>query len=607
MSKICHICLEDRLIKPFTLSCGHEFCHSCLKGYVDSQINCGICDIKCFHPTRNGESTCKQFLRDKDIKALTTTKMWKKALKWKKKHLLSAHGKVRECPYCEHIEKFEGDENIQKCSSCEKRYCAIHGRAHAWNVSCKEFEADQEQISQKIINDTCTKCPGCSEGVQKSYGCNHMTCTKCDTHFCFLCGEKLVRPVYPHYNDNSIRNVLFGCGGMLYLKQKPSTWTRLRMRFSLARTIMWRNRSIASRYLMFPTFVASLWSGLVSIREIQVALVLLIPIKRVSWLTGILWERVFKWPSKMWTPFADSYYLYMENLFRALPIIWDSIVPMRRRWYFSEPHIWMLCHDIFGCVYCLFLIEIIWSIFSHLYSWHTHFMFYLVLLPEVVYQVFRPNYFTCHKFPLNYIVCTLTLMNELYFLRVLPEIYKSPRSTWLIMLVRNSLTSAILYIGRTVISSLYSFIFRRSQSFISLMLKPSPRLLYKTYLFICDFPWTLSTFITLQVDYLNNMAQEFIKYGTRLTTSEPVNTILFVLNHPNCSFPIFLMILFAYFFVKRRTSAKVETVGESNFSLTQWEKANERKKRQRKWKQWQKAIFLGFFIALILLDSCFKN
>lgn len=34
-------------------------------------------------------------------------------------------------------------------------------------------------------------CPTCNVRVQRSFGCNHMTCTQCRTHFCYRCGTQL--------------------------------------------------------------------------------------------------------------------------------------------------------------------------------------------------------------------------------------------------------------------------------------------------------------------------------------------------------------------------------------------------------------------------------
>ena len=52
----------------------------------------------------------------------------------------------------------------------------------------KEYEMDQ--LFTKLIENSpdCSQCPSCEIVIQKSDGCNLMTCAHCDTKFCFLCG-----------------------------------------------------------------------------------------------------------------------------------------------------------------------------------------------------------------------------------------------------------------------------------------------------------------------------------------------------------------------------------------------------------------------------------
>lgn len=46
------------------------------------------------------------------------------------------------------------------------------------------------------------KCPNCLTLIQKSDGCNKMTCSKCNIFFCNLCGDRLNRnDPYEHYNN----------------------------------------------------------------------------------------------------------------------------------------------------------------------------------------------------------------------------------------------------------------------------------------------------------------------------------------------------------------------------------------------------------------------
>lgn len=62
-----------------------------------------------------------------------------------------------------------------------------------------------------------TQCPSCSTYIQRSDGCNKMTCSKCLVFFCNLCGDRLNRnDPYEHYN-----NPLNRCFGKLFQGMVP--------------------------------------------------------------------------------------------------------------------------------------------------------------------------------------------------------------------------------------------------------------------------------------------------------------------------------------------------------------------------------------------------
>ncbi|SJX62728.1 related to ring finger protein 14 [Sporisorium reilianum f. sp. reilianum] len=59
----------------------------------------------------------------------------------------------------------------------------------------------EEQQTQQWLSDYTTPCPTCGIAIEKSYGCNHMTCKSCQTHYCYLCGKPIsAQNPYHHFN-----------------------------------------------------------------------------------------------------------------------------------------------------------------------------------------------------------------------------------------------------------------------------------------------------------------------------------------------------------------------------------------------------------------------
>jgi len=82
--------------------------------------------------------------------------------------------------------------------------CPLPDCYHAWCKLC------QQSIDSSGPNHSCDGtlelhhlmrkegwkyCPTCKTPIQKTSGCNHMTCITpaCNTHFCYLCGELIVK------------------------------------------------------------------------------------------------------------------------------------------------------------------------------------------------------------------------------------------------------------------------------------------------------------------------------------------------------------------------------------------------------------------------------
>lgn len=55
-----------------------------------------------------------------------------------------------------------------------------------------EEEATADMIEEEIRAGRYKRCPSCTRVIQRTQGCDHMTCRRerggCGAHFCFVCG-----------------------------------------------------------------------------------------------------------------------------------------------------------------------------------------------------------------------------------------------------------------------------------------------------------------------------------------------------------------------------------------------------------------------------------
>ncbi|KAI9635251.1 uncharacterized protein MKK02DRAFT_27103 [Dioszegia hungarica] len=58
----------------------------------------------------------------------------------------------------------------------------------------------EDEENKKWLEQRTRACAGCGVRVEKSHGCNHMTCGRCGSHFCYRCGTSLrSTDPYMHY------------------------------------------------------------------------------------------------------------------------------------------------------------------------------------------------------------------------------------------------------------------------------------------------------------------------------------------------------------------------------------------------------------------------
>jgi E3 ubiquitin-protein ligase RNF14 len=236
--------------------CGHVFCVDCLQNFYNSCIAEGdVAKVVCMDPTCGGDTV--QERRGKKLRSVSPKELLnipldrvavQRYVNIKRKKKMEADKKLSYCPrkWCqgfsfskqypkitsledyddsaseaEHPLIDDGDYRLAKCEDCSFVYCRVcHASWHGEHIRCEpksleELTAEEKASSEYIAQNT-TPCASCSCPVQKSYGCNHMQCSQCQTHFCYLCSAWLdPRDPYDHFRKDKNRPAT-NCTGRLF-------------------------------------------------------------------------------------------------------------------------------------------------------------------------------------------------------------------------------------------------------------------------------------------------------------------------------------------------------------------------------------------------------
>ena len=103
--------------------------------------------------------------------------------------------------------RFNPADLLCVCDDCGFAFCSRCLQSwHGEFVRCtgkktKQELTEEEKASMAYLELHTSPCPTCSAPAQKTHGCNHMVCSRCDTHFCYLCSAWLdPSNPYKHYN-----------------------------------------------------------------------------------------------------------------------------------------------------------------------------------------------------------------------------------------------------------------------------------------------------------------------------------------------------------------------------------------------------------------------
>lgn len=237
--QLCPVCFTD---KPGSqcqrlINCGHIFCNTCLTDYMQLGITeGGVTSIRCML------HECSAEINPANVKSVVSDALYGRYDRLLLQKSLDGMSDVQYCPrqHCRCAVIIDREHNLGSCQECGFSFCTCcrctyHGlekckfQIDDMNKYMKGTEEEKESLRQRygkqkitdmveyfqsinLIQESTVKCPKCQRCIEKTDGCNKMTCSQCNTFFCWMCGVMLDRKnPYGHYGDKESKcyNKLF--------------------------------------------------------------------------------------------------------------------------------------------------------------------------------------------------------------------------------------------------------------------------------------------------------------------------------------------------------------------------------------------------------------
>lgn len=218
----CGICFEQfpgRFCVQASLQCGHVYCQSCMAQQCALHVKEGSLEF-----LRCPEPDCKEPLDRQMVKSVLSDEQNNRLESVELERTLNHMMDAVYCPRCSTI-SLEDEDNCAQCSNCFFAFCSLCNESWHPGTKClspedklelmrrrmagtksgdREFRKREAELQNLAhIEKNCKQCPACGMAIERSEGCNKMTCTSCGVFFCYRCNQQI--DGYKHYwNGNCI-------------------------------------------------------------------------------------------------------------------------------------------------------------------------------------------------------------------------------------------------------------------------------------------------------------------------------------------------------------------------------------------------------------------
>lgn len=199
---VCWTPAED----PVLANCGHVYCGDCFENLCEAAFTTE--EPEALVACKGNGDQCKTTVALEELEGNLSMKAMEALLESSFQSYVSKNPlKFRYCtaPDCDMIYRV-GTGRMHICPKCALVTCtSCHAVGWHAGMSCVEHkarrgsetsEADRELMRSLGIKE----CPRCKTAIEKTEGCNHMTCGGCGIHICWKCMEifSTSGPCYDH-------------------------------------------------------------------------------------------------------------------------------------------------------------------------------------------------------------------------------------------------------------------------------------------------------------------------------------------------------------------------------------------------------------------------
>ncbi|KAK0225419.1 hypothetical protein IW262DRAFT_685776 [Armillaria fumosa] len=212
----CNICFDNLPLEDvaFIPECDHLACRDCLRQHILTTLHDHRFPVLCPLCTDGETKTSLPETLILDIGISEEDFLIWEELQMSTFSILMHCRRCQKDAFVDRIDYQESSTIRCPLPECEHKWCKSCSQTIDTAAGGPEHSCDGTSELDHLMKQRGWKyCPGCKTPVQQDGGCNHMRCIApgCNSHFCYVCGQMIVRSVLRNEIQNAIMDHYSRC------------------------------------------------------------------------------------------------------------------------------------------------------------------------------------------------------------------------------------------------------------------------------------------------------------------------------------------------------------------------------------------------------------